>query len=114
MPVSRGGAKMPRFYFHFASKTDKINDDIGIDLEGPDAAHGHALNLIRKTALAIIGEPWHDWVVEVTGVYGQSVLIVPFHLNIPTADGCMSHHGSASGKGERLMGGGSAKLPKGE
>jgi hypothetical protein len=104
---------MPRFYFHFASKTDKIDDDIGVDLEGPDAAHRHALNLIRKTARAIIGEPWRDWVVEVTDAYGQSVLTAPFHLNIPTANGCISHHGFASGREARLMGG-SAKLPGGE
>lgn len=67
---------MSRFYFHFAAKADKIDNDKGVDLEGHHAAHRYALILIRKTPLPIIGEPWREWAIEITDADGQSVLTV--------------------------------------
>jgi hypothetical protein len=77
---------MARFYFHFSSKNDRIEDRKGVELEGPHEAHMHAVNLIRRTAASLSGEPWRDWIVDVSNADGRTLLTVPFHINVLTRD----------------------------
>jgi hypothetical protein len=75
---------MTKFFFNLSSKTDQIEDHWGVDLDGLYEAHQHAVNLIRRAALSTSGDPWRDWVVDVTDAQGRSVLTVPFFMNVMT------------------------------
>jgi F420-0:gamma-glutamyl ligase-like protein len=73
---------MAKFFFHFSSKKDRIEDRRGVYLAGPYEAHQHAVNVIRKVGLLTKGEPWRDWVIDITDADGQNVLTVPFLTNV--------------------------------
>lgn len=76
--LGKGEDTMARYYFHFVSRADKIEDRCGVELEGPYEAHKHALGLIRRTHSLVVGQPWRGWAVQVDDAHGQSVLTAPF------------------------------------
>lgn len=69
---------MPKFYFNFASRTHRVEDPRGIILDGINAAHLHALRLIRRTVSSIVDEPWRDWTIEISDRTGKVLLTVLF------------------------------------
>ena len=74
---------MPRYHFHFASRSgEQVPDPDGVELDDLGAAHRHAVKLIRRTAL-FTSRRWNarEWSVQVVDVeQGWSVLTVLFPI----------------------------------
>jgi hypothetical protein len=61
---------MPRYLFHFASRGgEQVPDPVGVELDDLRAAHRHAMQLIRRTAL-FTSRRWNarEWSVQVVDV----------------------------------------------
>jgi ribosomal protein L13 len=68
---------MSRFFFHLASKDDRIVDTKGRELGDLAAAHRHAMLLIHKMVL-LDDVDWRGWSINVTNASNRSVLSVLF------------------------------------
>jgi hypothetical protein len=68
---------MSRFFFHIASKDERIFDTKGRELGDLAAAHRHAMLLIHKMVL-LHDMDWRGWSVNVTNASNRSVLSVLF------------------------------------
>ena len=68
---------MNRFFFHLASKDNKILDTNGREFGDLATAHRHAMRLIQKMAL-LDDLDWRGWSINVTDASNQSVLSVLF------------------------------------
>jgi hypothetical protein len=68
---------MSRFFFHLASKDDRIFDTKGRELGDLAAAHRHAMLLIHKMVL-LDDMDWRGWSINVTDASNLSVLSVLF------------------------------------
>jgi hypothetical protein len=65
------------FFFHFASKDDKIYDTKGRELQDLASAHRHAMLLIHKMTM-LDDIDWRGWSINVTDASDRSVLSVLF------------------------------------
>ena len=68
---------MNQFFFHLASKDDKILDTRGREFSDLAAAHRHAMQMIRKLVL-LDDMDWRGWSVDVNNASNRSVLSVLF------------------------------------
>jgi hypothetical protein len=68
---------MNRFFFHLASKDDRIFDAKGRQFSDLAAAHRHAMLLIHKMVL-LDDMDWRGWSINVTDAGHRSVLSVLF------------------------------------
>jgi hypothetical protein len=68
---------MARFFFHFSSKDDTVHDSQGRDFDDLNAAHRHAMRLIRK-AVELDDTDWRGWSIKITDVHNRSMLNVLF------------------------------------
>ena len=72
---------MTQFFFHFASKDDRIIDTKGREFSDLAAAHRHAMLLIHKMIL-VDDTDWRGWSINVTDKSNHSVLSVLFPQNV--------------------------------
>lgn len=79
---------MPRYFFHFASQSDRVPDFEGVELDTLPAAHRHALRLVRET-VAMVADPegWRSWRVEIDDAARRRVLTVLFPVTAPPLRG---------------------------
>jgi hypothetical protein len=68
---------MNRFFFHLASKDDRIFDTKGRQFSDLAAAHRHAMLLIHKMVL-LDDMDWRGWSINVADAGNRSVLSVLF------------------------------------
>ena len=68
---------MAHFFFHLASKNNRIVDTKGREFDGLAAAHRHAMLLIHKWAL-LDDTDWQGWSIDVTDASDCSLLSVLF------------------------------------
>lgn len=78
---------MPRYFFHFASRSERVPDPDGVELGGLSAAHGYAMRLVRTTVAALAeGEDWRSWRIEIEDAAHRRVLTVLFPAAAPPLD----------------------------
>jgi hypothetical protein len=73
--------KMPRFYFHLASKDDHIPDDSGKELATLHDAYVHARKLIDKILLCVGHDDAEAWKVLIFNDEHDAQMIVPFSVS---------------------------------
>jgi len=72
--------KMPRFYFHLASKDDHIPDGSGKELATLHDAYVHARKLIDKILSCVGHEDAQAWKVVILNDEHDAQMIVPFSV----------------------------------
>ena len=68
---------MTRFFFHLASRDDTFHDREGRELGDLNAAHRHAMRLIRK-AVELDHMDWRGWSIKITDAHNRPILSVLF------------------------------------
>lgn len=88
---------MPRYFFHFASRSERVPDLDGVDLDTLPAAHRYAMRLVRTTVAALAeGEDWRSWRIEIEDAAHRRVLTVLFPASAPPLqDGRRAHPAAA-------------------
>jgi hypothetical protein len=74
---------MPRYFFHVVSKREFIGDEHGVVLDGPRAAHRHAMRLVGRTLPVLGSEDLRDWRIEITDQRQSMLLTVLFPATAP-------------------------------
>ena len=69
---------MPKYFFNFVTRHDRIDDRRGVELDNISQAHGHALGLVRRTLETITGQVLRDWRIEVADGEKRIMLTVLF------------------------------------
>jgi hypothetical protein len=72
---------MTRFYFHLASKQDKISDESGKELDTLIDAYQHARVLIDKILLHVRYDEADLWKVVISNDEDDAQMIVPFFVS---------------------------------
>ena len=68
---------MTRYFFHFSSKDDTVQDSQGREFSDLSAAYRHGIALIHKTVL-LDDMDWRGWSVKITDADNRSMLSVLF------------------------------------
>jgi|EndMetStandDraft_4_1072995.scaffolds.fasta_scaffold436584_2 hypothetical protein len=69
---------MTKYFFHMATRDEKVLDNTGKDLCSLSAAHRHALHLIDKTMTYVDAGRDERWMIEVCSPLDHAALVVLF------------------------------------
>ena len=69
---------MQRYFFHMASKNQKITDEIGREMDLLRAAHKHAIGLIIKATTYLNLEDTKGWRYQIANSSGDVEMVVLF------------------------------------
>ena len=81
---------MPMYFFHMATRGQRVIYTVGKNLPSLIEAHQHATDLVNKT-MKYVDTPHHErWVIEVCSPQDQMLLAVMFPAQQNRIDGWMS------------------------
>lgn len=68
---------MPRYFFHVTSSTNPVRDANGVELDGLNAAHWHAMHLVYRLRTSDShADMSDDWILEVSDENGATPLVL--------------------------------------
>jgi len=81
---------VPRYFFHFTSKDEVIEDLVGVDLSDVREAHHYAVGLTARI-LARVARIRPGWVIKITDANGSPVLNVLMGEALRTPEASLWH-----------------------